>query len=182
MSVEDEVPEDEDGLIPSTLSQKIGDLSNLRGMRSELQLVSCDVVPFCNPNICKAAGLCNSCKDPTRKCLVLLGYMKSVIRMIWRNFGEELTEVQLFKVGMHILPLYKILGRLKLEEAGTEEIVDVDNRGRKYINPIFKEIRETIKIIEFAWEKARLPVIESGDADVPFEELGQTKRRRRKLE
>jgi hypothetical protein len=74
--------------------------------------------------------------------------------MIHRCYREQLEqdETLLFKVGMHILPLYKTLCKLKMDELSTVHPIFVTHRGDRKADPVYKEIRETIKMINMAWK------------------------------
>ena len=66
-------------------------------------------------------------------------------------FRSQLTEPVLFKIGMHLVPQYKMLLKMKLAEMGIEGVIGVDLNGKPYIHPIYKEIRETIKCVNATW-------------------------------
>lgn len=58
----------------------------------------------------------------------------------------------LFKVGMHIIPMYLNLCALKMEALSVVHAVDTTHRGDRKADPVYKEIRETIKHINLAWK------------------------------
>ena len=84
------------------------------------------------------------------KCEVQKEYMSNVATTIFRNYGDKIPEPILFRVGMHMIPLYTMLCQLQLQAHGIE-IVNV-GKNKIYIHPIMKEIRETIKILEGLWK------------------------------
>ncbi|MCP3681909.1 MAG: hypothetical protein GY861_04390 [bacterium] len=72
--------------------------------------------------------------------------------MIFKNFSDVLDEPMLYQIGIHLMPLYKNLCKLKIEELGVKQAVTMNTKsGRDQINPIYKEIREHIKIIQMMW-------------------------------
>ena len=58
--------------------------------------------------------------------------------------------------GMHLMPMYRTLARLKIEELGVNNIITTSDTGRKQANPIYKEIRDTIKLIDSLWHSLGL--------------------------
>lgn len=101
--------------------------------------------------------------DPVKKgnhvkCYVMVQYLKSVSSIIMENFSNDLTETELFKVGMHLIPLYKNLCRLKIEEMGIIAVVDTYS---SKISPIYREMRATIKDIEGLWNSLGLNELEA---------------------
>jgi hypothetical protein len=85
------------------------------------------------------------------KCEVEQGYINAVANMVYRNFKGQFSEDQFFIVGMHILPLYRHLCRLKVWEWSVREVMYEDDKGRRHLNPIYREIREQIKAISSQW-------------------------------
>lgn len=85
------------------------------------------------------------------KCKVEQSYINTVASMVYRNFHKRFTEDQFFIVGMHILPMYRHLCRLKIWEWSVREVMYEDDKGRRHLNPIFREIREQIKAISGQW-------------------------------
>jgi hypothetical protein len=68
------------------------------------------------------------------------------------------------------MPLYKILCKLKIEEMGVVQAVLPGKYGAR-ANPVYKEIRETIKLIAYMWKSIGLG--KGGDfpstGAIPFE-------------
>lgn len=85
------------------------------------------------------------------KCKVEQSYINSVATMVYRNFRSKFTEDQFFIVGMHILPLYRHLCRLKIWEWSVREVMYETEKGTRHINPIYREVREQIKAISGQW-------------------------------
>ena len=92
--------------------------------------------------------------------------------MIFNNFGEVLDEPTFYRVGMHLMPMYRTLCRLKIEELGVNHIITTSDTGRKQANPIYKEIRDTIKLIDSLWHSlglTKFAVVEIPE-DLPMED------------
>jgi len=85
-------------------------------------------------------------------CRVAASYLKSVSTTILGNYEDKMDEGTLFRVGMHIIPLYRNLIKMKIEEIGVKRVVQKDERGKLSINPLYKEIREYIKLLEQMWK------------------------------
>jgi hypothetical protein len=85
------------------------------------------------------------------KCKVEQGYINSTAAMVYRTFRDRFTEDQFFIVGMHILPMYRHLCRMKIWEWAVREVMYEDEKGRRHLNPIYREIREQIKAISAQW-------------------------------
>jgi hypothetical protein len=118
-------------------------------------LFSWDVVPHCSDTNCPATKLCDYPRD-TGKCQVTASYLRAAAQTIFQNFSEVLDEPTLYRVGIHLMPAYRTLCRLKIEELGIARVISVSAQGKPTANPIFREIRETIKLIEMLWEKLGL--------------------------
>lgn len=108
-----------------------------------------DAIQDCNVDLCSASDKCGYIKTGG-KCAVQVTYLKTFFESVVNTY-DHMTETELFKVGMHLVPLYSQLCRLKIEEMGTEQVAYFNDKGNRVINPIFKEIRETLKVIHLMW-------------------------------
>jgi len=157
--------------VTSTYEGTFGNLSVRRGTgKSGADLFSWDVVQECQADECPAASKCQylerameqtSC--PPVKCSVMATYLKSVSTTILGNYEDKMDEGQLFRVGMHIVPLYRNLVKMKIEEIGVRSVVNVDEKGKQSINPLYKEIREYIKLIEQMWKSVGISTANVGN-------------------
>lgn len=125
-------------------------------VRNDQQLIAWDSVQPCNVNICPISSTCVYA-DPeqthTRKCTVQVEYLQSFVDMIFNKY-RYMGEDDMFKIGMHVIPLYSQLCRLKIAERGVLTALQEDrNSGRTSIHPIFREIRETIRAISAQWKE-----------------------------
>lgn len=111
---------------------------------------SWDAVPECVGERCQAYTQCQYSKKG--QCSVVREGLKGLALIIFRNFDAILTEDVLFRVGMHLMPLYKSLLKLNIEEMAVDRAVYVDDKGMYRAHPIYKELRETVKQIEYAWK------------------------------
>ena len=119
-----------------------------------------NAVQECEQENCVAAHVCPyqlELPNPStsRKCLIVLKYLKEVETMVLNNFGKSMSDPDLFRVGMHLVPLYKQLARLKIIEMATAStaIAEMTKSGTTKINCIFREIRECVKAIDLSWKE-----------------------------
>ena len=112
-------------------------------------------IPFCEGEECLAFDVCTyTCLDSslgTPRCEVMKIYLESVASEIYSLFKHSLDQSQTFRIAHHLLPLYKTLCRLIIDEFGVKSSLRVGKSGKVTMNPIYREIRETIKTIEGAW-------------------------------
>lgn len=143
--------------LPCAFKESAGTLHVTRGGigkgRDRINLYAWDAIPMCQDEECPATSMCPYLREG--RCRVGLTYMKAAVDVIIRNFASELDEPRLYQIGMHLLPLYRMLFKLKIEEIGVERAVTSGRYGPK-ANPIYKEIRETIKLLMMAWKSLGL--------------------------
>lgn len=148
-------------ILGTTMYGKSGRMTVTRGRGTTgKSLYSWDASKSCKGNRCPAAARCNfliSLREHTgdplavpKKCLVMDRYLKNVLAVVVGNYEEGLDEGQLFRVGVHLVPLYRNLVQLKIEEMGLKEMT-VGPPDKPTINPIYRETRETIKLLEQLW-------------------------------
>ena len=136
--------------LPVTYSHTFGSIRSRRGHLEHLKLFSWDVIPKCVNSSCPALALCEfdkTTEDHIVRCGVQTQYLKGTAEMIFENYKHLLTEDEFFQVGMHVMPLYRMLVKLKIHELGVEQAISTSDRGVSKANPVYKEIRETIKSI-----------------------------------
>lgn len=123
---------------------------------------SWNAVQECEGENCAAASVCayfqqtpNPGNTNSRKCNVVMRYLKEVEHVILSSFGKGLTDADLFRVGMHLLPLYKQLARLKITEMtiSSNSVSEMTKGGTTKIHGLFKEMRECIKAIDACWRE-----------------------------
>lgn len=139
--------------LPKTYDHKVGkDISTRRGQTKEgIKLFSFDVVPKCVNGSCPALQYCDfekTTKEKEVRCGATTQYMRARAESIFRNHGHYLSEDQFHKIGLELTPLYRSLCKMKLEELSISKVVTTSDRGVMKSNPIYKEIRETLKAIQ----------------------------------
>jgi len=114
------------------------------------ELVYWNAVQKCDSNMCGCVDLCSDPQDG-KPCTVLSSYMGNVYQTMLRTYKGVMTEDTAYRIGMHLVPLYKILCRLKMQEFTEIEVMVMNSKGDRKVNPIFEEIRKTILAIEKMW-------------------------------
>lgn len=123
--------------------------------------IATEVCPYTQSGINKATG-----KFEQRKCAVQKNFLRSLSVILYRNYYEIISESQLYRIGMHLMPLYKMLSKLYIVELGVERVAYSDAKGMVRVHPVYKEIRETVKSISQEWHNLGLsnsPIIPSLD-------------------
>lgn len=132
-----------------------------------------DAIQECDVARCAAAHRCGYIKAGG-KCTVQLTYLKTFFESVVTTY-DHMTETELFKVGMHLVPLYSQLCRLKIQELGTTEVVYYNDKGNAAVNPIFKEIRETLKVIHLMWRDLSFCPVAPPDPSLKDKDNGKPK-------
>lgn len=107
------------------------------------------------------------------KCKVEQGYINTIGTMVYRNFKSVFSEDQFFIVGMHIIPMYRHLCRLKIWEWSVREVMYEDDKGRRHLNPIYREIREQIKAISSQWRGLGVGAYQVNEPKNPWGQAGK---------
>lgn len=124
------------------------------GEDDEKRLFQWDAISKCDGELCIIAEQCEYVKKGN--CTLEMRYMKAISSVIMRNYGEHLDEPTLYRIGIHLVPLYKILIRLKMEELAAERLILLDAKDKAFAHPVLREIRDTIRLIEDVWKKLGL--------------------------
>lgn len=149
-------------------------------VRDGIMLFGWDAVQNCHPSTCPVRDRCVTKKK--EKCVVQMQYLETVVGSILKRY-KYLDETTLFKIGMHLLPLYSHLCRLKILEMTRESVDDITYttpKGMIVVHPVYKEIRETLKAIHVMWRDLDLgstppdvkPQNGNGDSDEGDNEHG----------
>jgi len=122
---------------------------NKGDIREGMKLFAWDGIQDCSAVLCCVFDKCLFLKRG--KCAVHVNYIRQLTDTIACSY-KYLDEMQYFKIGMQIVPLYSHLLRLKLLEMSLSQIVFVNNKGIKFIHPVYKEIRQTLITIHMMWK------------------------------
>ena len=110
-----------------------------KGKSSDLEICSFDGIIECNKEECP---IYKSCPYPkSGKCKIRKHYLNHCLKIL-NQVPSKLDKLASMKIGFNILPLYSQLIGFKILAHSLSLVSD----GKK-INPVFKEIREVIKLI-----------------------------------
>ena len=140
--------------MPGRMQTAMGDLSINRGKIEDRHLIAWDTIQDCRDEECILTTMCYYKREG--KCTLQMNYLRAVQNMVFRNFRDTLTETQLFRIGLHLIPLYKVLIKLKMRELVVDDVLTETTQGSLKAHPVFKEIRDTIKLIEMMWKSLNL--------------------------
>jgi hypothetical protein len=129
---------------------RTGTVTSDDGKDKLYELVYWNAVQRCNGLECPCLDLCSK-PDVDKPCSVVSSYMGNVYDIMIRTYKGNMTEDTAYRIGMHLVPLYKILCRLKMQEFAETSVMFVSPKGDMKVNPIFEEIRKTILAIEKIW-------------------------------
>ncbi|MGD9700588.1 hypothetical protein [Acinetobacter sp.] len=139
------------------IRRNIGNQSIRKGIvRDNIPLVAWDCIQDCVPDRCHIGQSCeyahisHSNKGTGGKCALQTEYIQSFISTVLKTY-KYLDESDMFKVGMHLVPLYSQLCRQKIVEKAVGDIMQLDHRGNMKVHPIYREIRDTIRVISGLW-------------------------------
>lgn len=123
-------------------------------VREGKQLVAWDCVQECDLERCPINETCTyrhlAIKNDG-KCSLQIQYLQAFTDMVFSTY-RCMTEDDMFKVGMHLVPLYSQLCRQKIVELSVKSVTYEDNKGVTRIHPIYKEMRDTMKTISTIWK------------------------------
>lgn len=149
------------------------DIANNSMMKGEVregkQLIAWDSIQDCNTERCPIGKTCLYARISKEKCALQVGYLQNLTDTIFSTY-RYLDETSMFKIGMHLIPLYSQLCRQKIVEKSVGRLAYEDEKGRTHIHPIYKEIRETMKVITILWREMGFPV--AMNPDVPTGKAG----------
>jgi len=157
--------------LPMRHENTLGKLNLTKGKNDEgLTTYSWDVVQKCRHERCPALKLCSYGESILEggDCKVMKSYLRGAALAMYEN-QKGLTQSQRYRIGMHIMPLYRQLVRMKIEEIGLESASYISTTGNPGVHPVYKEIRETIKAIESTWRAIGIQELPMGIKDIDFE-------------
>lgn len=126
-------------------------------VREGVNLVAWDCIQTCNPTRCPVGSSCPKAAKDTR-CSVQEQYIESFVDMMITTY-RGIPSDELYRIGMHVIPLYAHLCKMKLVEKSLSGITFKDQFENPRIHPIYAEIRLQIKAITSIWKDLKLPAI-----------------------
>ena len=117
-------------------------------------------VPMCSGDRCP---LRNSCKFMEGgRCKLLYNFLRSLYES-WVNpktgLGDVLNQIQLDRIGTHLMPLYLQLARFSLDISALQETTFTTKQGTVAAYPQFREIREVLREIRSELKEMQLEEI-----------------------
>jgi hypothetical protein len=110
------------------------------------QLRSLGHVQECHGEDCPAFSICSyNTNRENCKCAVMDTSLKSIYKQFTDTLdgiGDSLNQLQLDRVGLHLMPLYQQLIKFSIEIIGHKSSVYIDKTGKELMHPQYKEIRE----------------------------------------
>lgn len=110
-------------------------------------------VPMCAGDNCPIRDSCGFNKgvqDHPGRCKVVYNFLKSLY-MDWvdptNGLGDVLNQIELDRIGTHLMPLYHQLARFALEISALEHTTFTTKQGNVMAYPQFREVREVLKQI-----------------------------------
>jgi len=125
-----------------------GRISPKNGIQDELHYIAVDAIQFCREEECPVHKNCPYVQNSKYKCSVEMKYIEAVVSSIQTMIREDMTQLVLNKITLHLLPLFQQLVRFQIEAYAVDRTIYTTSRGQIRVHPLFKEIRETIKAIE----------------------------------
>jgi len=121
----------------------------VKGENSEgIPLVSWDLPFLCTKKSCPIGKRCGyQPKKEGEPCFLHTSYLGYVYNSLAVQRKEELTWELSHKIGLLMIPLYSHLVKFKIFEAGLNGPMVVGSKGSQIVNPIYREIRDTIKTL-----------------------------------
>jgi len=156
---------------------KLGKMDIVKGVKHGMVNYAWDVVQKCQGVDCPAHEMCPYIEvlAVEDECKVMKRYMRSVSLVMYEAQSKNITAAQRYQIGMHIIPLYKTLCKMKIAELGIGSVTQMTSRGTLQIHPIYKEMREIIKVIDQVWKSIGVSQVAGlGDKKPDFAPKGQT--------
>jgi len=146
----------------------VGELELTKKRVSGKEMVIWEGCSRCRGEACCIYDRCGGSKD---FCKVEQNYIDHFLATIRKSLGKKATELTLYRIGMHLVPLYKQLCRLKIEEMGIRDVVYESESGSRHVHPIYREMRQVIFLIDKIWKEMGIDIKDL--FEIPGEEFGK---------
>jgi hypothetical protein len=109
---------------------------------------------ICRSEKCPIVDRCSSFSGEGEICTPQKIYLENIYSAALDMLGISFSTREAIRLGVHIIPLYGILFELKIAVAGVGSVWEYYGaHGDRKVNPIYREIREHIKVIDEMWNK-----------------------------
>ena len=116
---------------------------------NDITFYSWDAIQECRDEDCPAHHMCPY--EKKGKCMTTVKFLKACASsLVFKN--PDIDQDTVFRVGVELMPLYAQMIRFFIEEIAIKDASHT-NRGKIAIHPIFKEIRECIKLVGITRQK-----------------------------
>ena len=137
----------------------LGDLGKMR-------FIAWDAIDLCDREGCICGIMCDH--DPTvpmrtgrygvvqERCIVQYDALKEMERALIDTLPGGINQMDLYRIGTELVPLYKQWAKLNMYEIGTKVLLKGGKEGGLRPHPILKEIRAVIREIGNTWKSLDL--------------------------
>lgn len=132
-----------------------------KGNDGDNPVIAWSAIMDCLKDRCRIYDLCSYGKKG--KCEVQVQFLQVTMEMIERE-NPQLKYHQAYRIGLHLLPLYKMLCKLYMDELAVCHPTYTTDKGTRQSHPVYKEIRDTIKMIMIVWKDIGLSGSAAGTA------------------
>jgi hypothetical protein len=140
-----------------------------KGANDGKAVIAWSSIADCLGDRCRIEELC--AYDKRGKCTVQVQFLQVTLEML-RSTNPKLEEDQAWRIGMHLLPLYKTLCKLYMDELAVCHPTYTTEKGTRQSHPVYKEIRDTLKMIMMVWKDIGLEGAASGGGGVNMGKRG----------
>lgn len=101
--------------------------------------------------------VCDSCDKygENLKCEKMAEYFNYILNSAINTYSSYMNEKIMVQIGLHLMPLYAHLFKLKLYESTVpiSNLMTVNKKGTMRTHPIYKEIRDAVNAVDSLWSK-----------------------------
>jgi hypothetical protein len=127
-------------------------------------VVAWSAIMDCLRDRCRIEDQCHYQKKG--KCDVQVQFLQVTLEMI-RMENPALKYNQAYRIGLHLVPLYKTLCKLYMDELAVSHPTYTTEKGTRQSHPVYKEIRDTLKMIMMVWKDIGLEGSAMSSASAP---------------
>lgn len=146
--------------LPVYYTQRKGSLYVSKGNVNGMKVISWDAVKECFPD-CPARSQCGYTQG---RCRVQMNYITEIFKQFLAKF-PDIDEFQLTQFGTLLMPLYTTLSWMQIAEVAVQQPTFLTDNGARKAHPLYKEIRETIRLITATAKSIGLDGVPIGSMD-----------------
>lgn len=143
--------------MPKSKKKKISDeIQPSHTRMGTASFMSWDFLRPCLGKKCKLAARCVHSKKRGAACHIERVYLQNIYESLHPMVLKIEDSITLNIIGLQLIPMYHQLCKLMIEEAAVTTMFVTTNAGRPYAHPIYREIRETQRLITDLWRNSGL--------------------------